>query len=230
MLYGLIDLGLSSEIVQIKQKFGPPMSGVDIEKTIAPIITLSKDGFILEALQVKGIERYQISKTMQAARICMIKNEKSNLVRELYTEAIFCTDPLQNQQAINSQPKTKNINDVSNKKLTTLNVKVRSTRNVFDFLGQVLNAQLSKEQPNMLMLRPTGPYSVGGNVSLPMFKVEKDATNIPAVASIEYGGNRYLIPKENAGYSNMVLDIASTLLTLNKIPGSIPASPAVLIR
>jgi hypothetical protein len=230
MLYGLIDLGLSSEIVQIKQKFGPPMSGVDIEKTIAPIITLSKDGFILEALQVKGIERYQISKTMQAARICMIKNEKSNLVRELYTEAIFCTDPLQNQQAINSQPKTKNINDVSNKKLTTLNVKVRSTRNVFDFLGQVLNAQLSKEQPNMLMLRPTGPYSVGGNVSLPMFKVEKDATNTPAVASIEYGGNRYLIPKENAGYSNMVLDIASTLLTLNKIPGSIPASPAVLIR
>ena len=82
----------------------------------------------------------------------------------------------------------------------------------------------------MLMLRPTGPYTADGKVSLPMFKVDKDATNIAAIASVEYGGNRYLIPKENAGYSNMVLDIASTLLTLNKIPGSIPASPAVLIK
>jgi hypothetical protein len=63
-----------------------------------------------------------------------------------------------------------------------------------------------------------------------MFKILKDSGNSPSSAAVVYDGNSYIIPKNDAGYSNMVLDIVSQLLTLNKIPGSIPASPAVLIK
>lgn len=224
MLYGLIDLGLSSETVMQKTNFGPPMEGNDLYKTIAPIINLSKDGFLLETIKVKNRERYQIVKTVMMARICFKQSNRAAIVESLYSDSIFCALP----GTVNS------LNEINKKKSdeakTTLIIKVRSTRNVFDFLGQVLNAQLDDKNPYLVMLRPTGPYTQGANVSLPMFKVVKNGRNVPASAAIAYDGNEYIIPKIDAGYSNMVLDIVSQLLTLNKIPGSIPASPAVLIK
>ena len=225
LLYGLIDLGLSSETVMQKTNFGPPMEGSELYKTIAPIVNLSKDGFVLETVKVNGKERYQIAKTVATARICFKQNKRSDIVESLYSASIFCALPGQ----INDLS-TANMKKADDNK-TTLIIKVRSTRNVFDFLGQVLNAQLSEKSPYVVMLRPTGPYTTqGANVSLPMLKILKNTTNNSASASIDYDGNNFIIPKENAGYSNMVLDIVSQLLTLNKIPGSIPASPAVLIK
>ena len=225
LLYGLIDLGLSSETVMQKMNFGPPMDGAELYKTIAPIVNLSKDGFLLETVKVNGKDRYQIAKTVATARICFKQGKRSDIVESLYSESIFCAIPgkINDMNAVNIQkPET-------NK--TTLVIKVRSTRNVFDFLGQVLNAQLNEKNPYVVMLRPTGPYSTqGSNISLPMLKILKNTSNNPASASIDYDGNNYIIPREDAGYSNMVLDIVSQLLTLNKIPGSIPASPAVLIK
>ena len=224
LLYGLIDLGLSSETVVQKINFGPPMDGADLYKTIAPIVNLSKDGFLLETVKVDGKDRYQITKTLPVARICFKQNDRSAIVESLYSGSIFCAAPgaAPNLNAAKSK--------ATDDKKTTLIIKIRSTRNVFDFLGQVLNAQLNEKDPYLLMLRPTGPYTQGANVSLPMFKILKDSGNSPSSAAVVYDGNSYIIPKNDAGYSNMVLDIVSQLLTLNKIPGSIPASPAVLIK
>ncbi len=226
LLYGLIDLGLSSETVVQRVSFGPPMNGDEIQKTIAPIVNLSKDGFVLETVKVDGKEKYQIFKTITTARICFSQSKQSALVEALYSKAIFCspsgTNMISNQGALG----VKKID----KDKTTLVIKVRSTRNVFDFLGQVMNAQLSEANQYMVTLRPTGPYTQGANIDLPMFKIIKNSKGIPASASIDYDGSNYIIPKNDAGYSNMVLDIVSQLLTLNKIPGSIPASPAVLIK
>jgi hypothetical protein len=224
LLYGLIDLGLSSETVVNKVNFGPPMEGGELYKTIAPIVNLTKDGFVLETVKINGKDMYQIVKTVSTARICFTQNERSEIVKSLYSESIFCAQP--GVVASSGMQKAKQPQE----KKTTLIIKVRSTRNVFDFLGQVLNAQLNENDPYMVMLRPTGPYTQGVKVSLPMFKILKDTANIPSTAGIDYHGNSYIIPKNDAGYSNMVLDIVSQLLTLNKIPGSIPASPAVLIK
>lgn len=225
MLYGLIDLGLSSETVVQKMSFGPPMDGEELYKTIAPIVSLSKDGFILETVKVNGKDKYQISRTLSTARICFEQGKRSETVRSIYAESIFCALP-GSVTMQNGKP----LAPVSKEKKTALIIKVRSTRNVFDFLGQVMNAQLSQDNPKILMLRPTGPYVQGEKVSLPMLKILKDPGNIPASAFVEYDGNQYIIPKNDGGYSNMVLDIVSQMLTLNKIPGSIPPSPAVLIK
>lgn len=224
LLYGLIDLGLSSETVIQKINFGPPMDGAELYKTIAPIVNLSKDGFLLETVKIDGKDRYQITKTLPVARICFKQNKFSATVESLYSGSIFCAAPGVTPNS--NAAKLKGTND----KKTTLIINIRSTRNVFDFLGQVLNAQLNQKDPYVVMLRPTGPYTQGADVSLPMLKILKDSGNSPASAAITYDGNSYAIPKNEAGYSNMVLDILSQLLTLNKIPGSIPASPAVLIR
>jgi hypothetical protein len=47
---------------------------------------------------------------------------------------------------------------------------------------------------------------------------------------INYQGETYSIPMENNGYSPLVINILSQLVNLNKGVGSIPASPAVLIK
>jgi hypothetical protein len=51
-----------------------------------------------------------------------------------------------------------------------------------------------------------------------------------SIATVEYDGDSYIIPAENNGYSALVIDVLSQFLNLNKIPGSIPASPSVLVK
>jgi hypothetical protein len=43
-------------------------------------------------------------------------------------------------------------------------------------------------------------------------------------------GNAYIIPSENNGYSQMVVDFLTQVQGLSKTPGSVPPSPAILIR
>jgi hypothetical protein len=50
------------------------------------------------------------------------------------------------------------------------------------------------------------------------------------IATTSYQGTSYHVPLSQSGYSARVFDLLSVMGTMNKIPGSIPASPGVLIR
>jgi hypothetical protein len=50
------------------------------------------------------------------------------------------------------------------------------------------------------------------------------------ISSVKYFGVDYTVPLEKNGYSSVVFDLMSLLVTLSKIPGSIPASPGILIQ
>ena len=60
--------------------------------------------------------------------------------------------------------------------------------------------------------------------------VEKNAPGPHFAAIRSLDGNRYSIPAVNNGYSTQVMNLVSQLLTLNKVSGSVPPSPAVLIK
>jgi hypothetical protein len=47
---------------------------------------------------------------------------------------------------------------------------------------------------------------------------------------LEYRGATYSIPDDSNSFSREVMVLLSQLLTLNKISGSIPPSPAVLVK
>jgi hypothetical protein len=67
--------------------------------------------------------------------------------------------------------------------------------------------------------------------AIPLLVVEKGRGNaMNALTSVKYQGETYTVPAESDSYTREVLNIVSQLLTLNKVPGSIPASPAVLIK
>jgi len=65
---------------------------------------------------------------------------------------------------------------------------------------------------------------------VPLLKVNKGSGTGPVISSVKYFGNEYSVPLEQNGYSSVVFDLMSLLVTLSKIPGSIPASPGILIQ
>jgi hypothetical protein len=64
----------------------------------------------------------------------------------------------------------------------------------------------------------------------PLFLVTKGPVKGVPLATVKYQGEDYSIPKDSNSYSNQVLVLVSQMLTLTKVPGSIPLSPAVLVR
>ena len=75
--------------------------------------------------------------------------------------------------------------------------------------------------------------STNGKASdLPLIIVRKgDPPHGTAVlARASFLDESYYIPKEDNGLSAKVLELLNVLVTLNKVAGSIPASPGVLLR
>ena len=115
----------------------------------------------------------------------------------------------------------------SDKKHSRISIQIRSNRGIYDFLGNLINEQ-DPTKPYLIRARSLrdGQFQV-----MPLFIVEKNSFNAGyALSTVVYDGITYTIPGSNNGYTTMVLNILTQLLTLNKVSGSIPPSPAVLIR
>ena len=152
-------------------------------------------------------------------KLCVDENKFANFVKEEFSQDIFC------------KSNTPTLKGKSNK--SELIVTVRSTHSVFEFLGQVVAAQ-NQAKPFMVTLPPsetTRPRKVGENNQYALLVVSKNDPAGKSFASIKnLDGDVYSIPSESNGYSPMVIRIISQLLSLNKIPGSIPSSPGILLR
>jgi hypothetical protein len=96
--------------------------------------------------------------------------------------------------------------------------------------GLSLAAQTAATPPVVTTVRT---YMGNGQYDyIPLLKVNK-GSNIgsgPVVSSVKYFGTEYSVPLDKNGYSSVVFDLMSLLVTLSKIPGSIPASPGILIQ
>ncbi len=113
-------------------------------------------------------------------------------------------------------------------------VRFRSPKHIFSYLGDVLRAQ-NLPDPIKVTLKPiegTRNRKRGESDQYTLLVVRKNPdamTETYAVAEGAYGDG-YAIPRENNGYSPVVIDVLSQMIVLNKIAGSIPQQPAVLVR
>ena len=152
-------------------------------------------------------------------KVCVDENKFENFVKEEFSPDIFC------------KASAVNLNKKSSK--AELILTVRSTNSVFEYLGQVVAAQ-NQAKPYMVVLPPTeSTYSrkAGQANQYSLLVVKKNDSGSKNFASVKnLDGDVYSIPSENNGYSPMVIKIISSLLSLNKIPGSIPTSPGILLR
>jgi len=121
-----------------------------------------------------------------------------------------------------------------NKKGKRLYLKTRSTSNIYAYLGDVVNAQL-QPHPYLVSVPPVGMENnpeLSGSTKYAVLLVQENIKTARPFAYVDdqLSGNSYLIPQINSGYSRRTIQILSEFQTLQKIPGSVSPSPAILIR
>lgn len=110
----------------------------------------------------------------------------------------------------------------------------RSPKDVFFYLGQVVTAQ-NRDQPFLVEVPPTKGTrnrKPGENNRYALFVVNRNplvAMSTYAIVSGSYGDD-YAIPRNDNGYTPIVMELLTQMIIQNKVTGSIPQQPAVLIR
>ena len=233
LLYLMIDLGLTVEKSEVKVPIGPSIPSSNLASSFAMwATTFANDKNNLMSLEQNDKSgSYQLMKKQTMTKVCINKYRSQEILGGLVSPTAFCAD------SIHVPPSTNNYQDiVSTFKSNwpranelTFSIKLRSAGNVFDFLGNVLLEQYS-DPSNLIKIRPSRSMIKSDGHELALLRVYKN-TSIPNPAyTVSYKGATYSIADDDESYTKPVLEFMSTLITLAKIPGAIPASPAVLVR
>ncbi len=150
-------------------------------------------------------------------RLCLATKNKS---RRAFIENMYCDNA-----------ETPSLTAADKKSFT---VRFRSPKHIFSYLGDVLRAQ-NLPDPIKVTLKPTEGTrnrKAGESNQYTLLVVRKNPGNMTEAYAVAEGayGDGYEIPRENNGYSPVVIDVLSQMIVLNKISGSIPQQPAVLVR
>jgi hypothetical protein len=225
-LYKLIGYGLGAYLVDTSQKIGPPLSASNLKSTFGEnAFQVMKDsGVVLQRVSSDSNLTFQPIEVSKKYRICINVNKYENFIREEFGDEIFCQETL-----VQEIKKT----NLAKKKQPKVEIRIRSTNNIFEFLGQVVKAQLA-DPPYMLTLPPTATTFNSNKKTAneyALLVVDKDKSQPRPFSSIEgLDGSIYSIPSQNNGYSPLAIKLLSQFMSLQKIPGSIPASPSVLLK
>lgn len=241
LLYLLIESGLTVENTLVKTPLGPPIEQTTLSRSLdswggATVDNLAKGLVSFEKVTVNGKQLYQLVRNDHQARVCVNKYRTQELLGDMLSPQSYCQDSprfAKTDMAYANAIKafTAHYPDAKNMEFV---IGVRSPGNVFNFLGAVMNAQFEGDGSKEVMLQPSksvfDSYNQRYKQPLPLFKVYKNATNIDAAATVVYKGVTYSVADNDESYTKDVMEFMATLVTIAKIPGAIPASPAVVVR
>lgn len=222
----LLDYGLTTEAIIKPIDLGPILTSEQAVRYMTSPVGNLPPGVILRKLNTPQGERFQASIVKPTTSFCMGNRSKHDEIAARFGPSILChdTDGSGNILAGNQS--------VAFKKgaapVQRLSINLRSTRDIFRYLGKVASAQTLTSPPVQTYVRTY----MGDNKFdyVPLIKVNKGSGTGSIISSVKYFGNEYSVPLEQNGYSSVVFDLMSLLVTLSKIPGSIPASPGILIQ
>jgi hypothetical protein len=226
-LYELIAYGITVQSLFNTVDEGMPMTEKELEKKYGsdPSQALAQNAMELKQVASKPVARYQVVKLRPVYKLCVEKNEFENFVRQNYGSSIFCQETNATQAATQAATKNKT-------KEPRVDFTLRSTKSIYDYLGQVVYAQLA-DPPYIVTI----PASDSTFVKKPnesnrfaLLIVNRNAGGKTFASMDALDDNVYSIPRENNGYSTLVINLLAQFQTLAKSPGSIPSSPAVLIK
>ncbi len=228
-LFNLVRAGISIEQTQGMMPVSAPMDGETVNRNLQGIATATSiPGTGLMPVKLPGgRDGFQVMRMMPPeARICLQQKAADSQLSFRVAPSAYCKSSKASSEAV----------DMSKPEITLI-IKLRSVRNVFEFLGALVNIQ---NGPEARMITVVDSEKIAPNSTLeqilaqskPLFVVKKGASSGESLMSVTYQGTTYSVPREdnNASYTNQVLVMLSQMLTLTKVPGSIPLSPAVLIK
>ncbi|MGV0963350.1 MAG: hypothetical protein ACOYBT_05590 [Polynucleobacter sp.] len=240
----LLDAGLTVEAHPNKEPLGPPISEKDFSSNFQNYIELIKDtgnqsGRSLEKISINGKSFHQVYKTNVTTRFCINKYKSENLFGKKLGKSSYCADSPVPQEKVGKKHYSDFLASILNdrnpgRKELELRIKLRSTGNIFDYLGNALIAQY--QDPSRLVMVTSKDVSTfkpnyeDPATSIPLFKVYKNGPLEDAVSKVTYKSDVYYIKDDDGTYTKAVVEFLSTMLTLSKRINSIPPSPTILVR
>jgi hypothetical protein len=240
ILYRLINSGLKTEVVPQREVLTGPMELDFITQNLDKVSSFYTMPNV-KLVPVRGDHKsrlYEFVRITPVTRMCLIKNQREEALQKQFTDSAFCNPHYKNSDLPNNL-----VGDLSRPGVThgdkhTLAIKLRSPRNIYSFLGTVVALQL---QPNPKIIKvknsdffasnPSMVHDVNDDsTSLALFEVLVNNSSVRPISSVNYRGITYSVPADRTSRSREVIVLLSEILTLSKVPGSIPASPAVLIN
>lgn len=231
-LYRLLDSGLATETTTQKQALSPPMTVKELNQNMSALVSsYALPGVTLLPADNSNPKNptFQLARISSQSRMCLNKRSPETKIEDQFAETAFCssTDTMSNGSNSDLQSKNKN----------SLAIKLRSTQKVFHFLGSLVDLQNSTNK--VIRVKNSALFTLDPKIidmpddennSFPLFVVEKNKSVSNPIAKVTYMGDTYSIPNDRKNASSTVFTLVSGMLTLNKVSGSIPPSPSVLIK
>lgn len=239
----LIEVGLTVEPFTSKEAFGPPISEKQFFSSSFNFSELLKEkdgqGKSLEKVIIKGIPHYQLYKTKASTRFCINKYKAEQLFGKKIGSSSYCEDSPKSQEKISSSSYSELLTSLLKErnpkdKELILRIKLRSTANIFDFLGNALIVQ-NQIPPKTVMVSSRDISTLKPNyddktLTFPLFKIYKNGDTQDAISKVTYQSDIYYIKDNDQSYTKAVIEFLSTMLTLSKQMNSLPPSPTILVR
>ncbi len=232
LLHRLVQNGLSTQMLETKENIGPLMPKIFRNKEVFQYLDAKdKQNLSLEEVSTLDGTRFQLVQTHRKANICFVRNADAQEVIAEFGDSFFCFNHF---DAYDKKKKYAALNESTNEHhhKTSIRFITRSNHEIFDYLGAILRAQI-KNPENIPSINNKTPSTDDVPLiikNIPILVIEKNKSSSKALATTAYDDDVYSIPVENNGYSAVVVNLLSQLLALNRVPGSIPPSPAILIK
>jgi hypothetical protein len=239
VLYVLVAAGLSVEPTFMKVPQSPVMDEATMRASMGMFTAALASGITVDEIATPGRpKRYQLVRLLPQFRMCLNRTDGQILFGDSLAASMYCTQTFKarapSRTATELGKLLAGLGSQTYKDLS-ISIKLRSTRNVFDFLGQVVSMQNAEKptivkifNPEALEAKPNS--TVEDFPPVPLFIVHKNQRLANTLTALEYRGATYSIPDDSNSFSREVMVLLSQLLTLNKISGSIPPSPSVLVK
>ena len=239
VLYVLVAAGLSVEPTFMKVPQSPVMDEATMRASMGMFTAALASGITVDEIATPGRpKRYQLVRLLPQFRMCLNRTDGQILFGDSLAASMYCTQTFKarapSRTATELGKLLSGLGSQTYKDLS-ISIKLRSTRNVFDFLGQVVSMQNAEKptivkifNPEALEAKPNS--TVEDFPPVPLFIVHKNQRLANTLTALEYRGATYSIPDDSNSFSREVMVLLSQLLTLNKIAGSIPPSPSVLVK
>ena len=240
-LYILVAAGLTAEPTFVKMPMSPILDEKLARDSFGMLMGALAVGVTLDEVSQPGRpKQFRLIKLMPDWRLCLNKTDGEVLFGKSLSPENYCTQSYKSNTAQRTATELRALlSDGSDSGLKNLTIKVnlRSTRNIFDFLGDIVAMQ-NAENPHIVkvfnpeLLNASDSAKVSDFPPVPLFVMQKNKSVGKPLTSLNYRGDTYTVPDHeiSESFTKDVIVLLSQLLTLNKIAGSIPPSPSVLVK
>ena len=231
-LKNLLDLGLTTETASDVLPFGPPLSAAEM-KDPKVLAVLSQAVAAGAMVQQNGPDTYQIVKPVSQARFCFMGGGPNmpKLPNSALCSAIAQNAKVSAEASTSGEHQFATGSSIGDFRNASMTVTVRSTRDVFNYLGNLIYMEVASGKPVHVEMQSQEAkdynYLKQGDELL---VVVKNRPRSDDIVKVDYEGNTYSIPAGNQGNSALVFTVVSQILMLSKTVNLIPASTAVEIH